>query len=83
MYLRYLREAAEKLASKQLAEAMQTEDPKKIKGAIVAARKLGATHVPEFEAASAHPFDDTPLQDLCVQKWWLFDECDFDELAAS
>jgi hypothetical protein len=49
----YLKQAAEKLASKQLAEAVQTNDPKKIKGAMVAARKLQATHVPEFEAASA------------------------------
>eukprot|EP00928_Gymnodinium_smaydae_P003838 TRINITY_DN11355_c0_g2_i1.p1 TRINITY_DN11355_c0_g2~~TRINITY_DN11355_c0_g2_i1.p1 ORF type:complete len:528 (-),score=126.58 TRINITY_DN11355_c0_g2_i1:147-1673(-) len=48
-----VRRAANQVASRQLQEAIDAEDPKRLKGALVAARRLNATGVPEFQAAIA------------------------------
>jgi len=45
--------AAKAYGSRQLREAIASEDPKRLKGALVAARRLHATDVPEFEEAVA------------------------------
>lgn len=46
-----LRRAARRAAARGLRDAAQAGDPKRLKGALVAARRLGATDVPEFEPA--------------------------------
>lgn len=46
-----LKRAASQVASRQLGEAIRSEVPKQIKGALVAAERLQATAVPEFAQA--------------------------------
>eukprot|EP00434_Breviolum_minutum_P002831 symbB.v1.2.002488.t1/scaffold131.1/size310497/8 len=46
-----IRSAAQQQARRQLREAIDCEDPKRLKGALVAAKRLNATELPEFEEA--------------------------------
>jgi len=46
-----IRSAAQQQARRQLREAIDCADPKRIKGALVAAKRLNATELPEFEEA--------------------------------
>eukprot|EP00812_Abedinium_dasypus_P008514 NODE_226_length_1780_cov_395.400580.p1 GENE.NODE_226_length_1780_cov_395.400580~~NODE_226_length_1780_cov_395.400580.p1 ORF type:complete len:527 (-),score=120.11 NODE_226_length_1780_cov_395.400580:182-1555(-) len=46
-----LRKAGHGVAVRHLTEAIDCGDPKQLKGALVAARRLGATSLPEFSAA--------------------------------
>lgn len=46
-----LRKAAENAARQQLKEALQADDPKMIKGAVIAAKRLNAEDLPECQAA--------------------------------
>eukprot|EP00931_Biecheleriopsis_adriatica_P063043 TRINITY_DN38123_c0_g1_i1.p1 TRINITY_DN38123_c0_g1~~TRINITY_DN38123_c0_g1_i1.p1 ORF type:complete len:488 (+),score=110.97 TRINITY_DN38123_c0_g1_i1:74-1537(+) len=47
-----LKRAAEQTAKRQLKDAISSEDPKRLKGALVAATRLNATELPEFEEAA-------------------------------
>mmetsp|Transcript_84605 Transcript_84605/g.237947 ORF Transcript_84605/g.237947 Transcript_84605/m.237947 type:complete len:588 (+) Transcript_84605:1-1764(+) len=47
-----IRRAADQVASRQLQEAIASEDPRRLKGALIAANRLNATHLPEFAAAA-------------------------------
>jgi len=46
-----IRQAADGMAEKQLQEAIAAGEPKRLKGALVAAKRLNATHVPSFGLA--------------------------------
>jgi len=46
-----MRRAASQVATRQLTEAIASEDPKQLKGALVAAKRLNATEVPAFNVA--------------------------------
>mmetsp|Transcript_40716 Transcript_40716/g.117867 ORF Transcript_40716/g.117867 Transcript_40716/m.117867 type:complete len:505 (-) Transcript_40716:135-1649(-) len=46
-----IRQAANQTARRQLQEAIDAADPKRLKGALVAAKRLCATNLPEFGAA--------------------------------
>lgn len=48
-----VKKAAGQIASRQLQEAIDSEEPQRLKGALIAAKRLSATSVPEFEAAVA------------------------------
>jgi len=45
-----IRRAANETAAYQLQEALRADEPKRLKGALVAARRLDATDLPEFHA---------------------------------
>lgn len=50
-----VRKAAEQVASRQLQESIASQDAKRIKGALIAAQRLNAAHLPEFaQAAKAY-----------------------------
>merc|ERR1719410_296537 len=46
-----IRQAADGMAEKQLQEAIAAGEPKQLKGALVAAKRLNAVHVPSFTQA--------------------------------
>lgn len=46
-----VRNAANQTASRQLQEAIESDDPRRLKGALVAAGRLRATNLPQYEAA--------------------------------
>jgi hypothetical protein len=46
-----LKQAVNEIATKQLIEAIVSEDPRQLKGALVAAKRLNAIDLPEFHAA--------------------------------
>jgi len=46
-----IRKAADQVAGRQLQEAIASEEPRRLKGALVAAKRLNATALPEFAAA--------------------------------
>jgi len=48
-----VQKGARRVVGRNLREATASEDPKRLKGALVAARRLHATDVPEFEEAVA------------------------------
>eukprot|EP00930_Biecheleria_cincta_P070534 TRINITY_DN58172_c0_g1_i1.p1 TRINITY_DN58172_c0_g1~~TRINITY_DN58172_c0_g1_i1.p1 ORF type:complete len:454 (+),score=67.27 TRINITY_DN58172_c0_g1_i1:31-1362(+) len=48
-----LRRAAQDAAARQLREAIEAQDTKRLKGALVCAQRLNQTELPEFEAALA------------------------------
>mmetsp|Transcript_11221 Transcript_11221/g.25195 ORF Transcript_11221/g.25195 Transcript_11221/m.25195 type:complete len:653 (-) Transcript_11221:103-2061(-) len=47
-----VKRAANDMAAKQLREAVESEDPKRLKGALLAAKRLDATNIPEFTQAA-------------------------------
>ncbi|CAK9045479.1 unnamed protein product [Durusdinium trenchii] len=48
-----IRSAAQQQAKRQLREAIDSGDPKRLKGSLVAAKRLNATDLPEFQEAVA------------------------------
>lgn len=44
-----VKHAAQRAATRQMQDALRSDEPKQIKGAMIAAQRLGATELPEFE----------------------------------